>query len=244
MLLSQFQLVAKLAFVGAAEGKHPNLLKRKNRRWNADSGGSGKSSLFSILLRMLDLYDGSILIDGVDISKVPRTQVRTRLNAIPQEPFFIPNSSVRACRDPFGSLGDEAVVSILKEIQLWEHIGGNIGALDTVVDHSLLSHGQLQLLSLGRALARRASAGNILLLDEATSQLDQDTEDIAQQVIHRSFSDHTVVAIAHRLDTIIGYDLVAVLEQGNVVEVGAPKDLLLQPRSVFKDLWDKQQSGK
>lgn len=193
---------------------------------------------------MLDLHDGSVLIDGVDISKVPRAQVRSRLNAIPQEPFFIPNLSVRACIDPFGSLGDEAVVSILKEIQLWEQIGGNIGALDTIVDHSLLSHGQLQLLSLGRALSRRASTGNILLLDEATSQLDQDAEHIVQQVIHRCFSDHTVVAIAHRLDTIIGYDLVAVLDEGNIVEFGAPKDLLLQPSSVFKDLWDKQQSGK
>lgn len=135
-------------------------------------------------------------------------------------------------------------MSILKEIQLWEHIGGNIVALDTIVDHSLLSHGQLQLLSLGRALARRASTGKILLLDEATSQLDQDAEHIVQQVIHRCFSDHTVVAIAHRLDTIIGYDLVAVLDEGNIVEFGEPKDLLLQPSSVFKDLWDKQQSGK
>ncbi|KAH7320765.1 putative ABC multidrug transporter [Stachybotrys elegans] len=206
--------------------------------------GSGKSSLFSVLLRMLDLHNGSVLIDGVDISKVPGKQVRKQLNAIAQEPFFIPNTSVRACIDPYGSLGDEEIVTILKEIQLWEQIGGDTGALDTIADHSLFSHGQLQLLSLGRALGRRTSTGNILLLDEATSQLDQDTEKTVQQVICRCFSDHTVIAIAHRLETIVGYDLVAVLDEGNVVEIGAPKDLLQQPSSVFKDLWEKQQSGK
>ncbi|CAG9987270.1 unnamed protein product [Clonostachys byssicola] len=205
--------------------------------------GSGKSSLFAVLLRMLNLQGGSVLIDGIDTADVPRKKVRERLNALPQQPYFIPNTSARTCIDPFSQLEDGEVVGILKEVQLWDHLGGTNAALDLVVSDSLLSHGQRQLLSLGRAMARRASTGKILLLDEATSQLDPDTEDIVRQVIRRCFLDHTVIAIAHRLDTIVDYDLVAVLDQGNVIEVGAPSDLLVRPSSAFRQLYDSQKGG-
>jgi ABC-type multidrug transport system fused ATPase/permease subunit len=192
---------------------------------------------------MLDLQRGSVLIDGVDTAEVPRSKVRARLNALPQEPYFIPNTSVRACIDPFSQVEDGEIISILEEVQLWEHLGGTEAVLDLVVSDSLLSHGQRQLLSLGRAIARRGSTGNILLLDEATSQLDPDTEEIVRQVIRRCFSDHTVISIAHRLDMIVDYDLIVVLDEGNVIEVGAASDLLAQSSSAFRQLYDKQKGG-
>jgi ATP-binding cassette subfamily C (CFTR/MRP) protein 1 len=192
---------------------------------------------------MLDLERGSVLIDGICIADVPRSTVRARLNALPQEPYFIPDTSIRACIDPFSHLEDGQIKSILQDIRLWEHLGGTDAVLDLVFSESLLSHGQRQLLSIGRAMARRASTGNILLLDEATSQLDPDTEEIVRQVIRRCFSDHTVISIAHRLDTIADYDLIAVLDEGNVIEVGAPSDLLAQTSSAFRQLYNSQRRG-
>ncbi|KAI9146961.1 ABC multidrug transporter B [Paramyrothecium foliicola] len=180
--------------------------------------GSGKSSLFAVLLRMLDLQRGSVILDDINIADVSRSKVRSRLNALPQEPYLIPNTSVRACIDPFSQLEDGDITSILKEVQLWEDLGSIEAVLDMTVNDNLLSHGQRQLLSLGRAVARRASTGKILLLDEVTSQLDPETEEIVRQVIRRNFSDHTVISIAHRLDMIVDYDIIVVLEDGNVIE--------------------------
>jgi ABC-type multidrug transport system fused ATPase/permease subunit len=192
---------------------------------------------------MLDLERGSVLIDGISIADVPPSKVRARLNALPQEPYFIPGSTVRACIDPFSKLEDGEIRNILKDIQLLGYLGDTEAVLDLVVSESLLSHGQRQLLSLGRAIARRASTGNILLLDEATSQLDSDTEETVCQVIRHCFSDHTIISIAHRLDTIIDYDLIVVLDEGKVIEVGAASVLLAQTSSAFRQLYDSQRRG-
>ncbi|KAM3436532.1 hypothetical protein MY4824_004307 [Beauveria thailandica] len=114
------------------------------------SSYSDKSSCVSCLFRMLDPDTGSILIDGVDIAKAPRGELRMRLNTVPQQPFFL-YGSVRENIDPLSKATDERLIEVLKTVQLWgifeEH-----GGLDEDMDSDLLSHGQRQLFCLGRSM--------------------------------------------------------------------------------------------
>lgn len=115
---------------------------------------------------MLELSSGTIHIDGVDISKVSRSTVRIRLNAIPQEPFFL-HGTVRLNVDPICEAGDDSIITdSLTIVGLWEHIDSQ-GGLDIELSDDLLSHGQRQLFCLARALCRSSS---IVLMDEISSR--------------------------------------------------------------------------
>ena len=114
---------------------------------------------------MLELDSGSILIDGIDISTIPRQEIRSRLVVIPQEPYLLAGS-VRHNLDPEGSFQDDVIISALEKTKLWDVINKQ-GGLDAIVTDQLLSHGQRQLLCLAMAILRK---GKILILDEATSR--------------------------------------------------------------------------
>ncbi|KAK8148806.1 hypothetical protein G3M48_009107 [Beauveria asiatica] len=187
--------------------------------------GSDKSSCVSCLFRMLDPDTGSILIDGVDIAKAPRGELRMRLNTVPQQPFFL-YGSVRENIDPLSKATDERLIEVLKTVQLWgmfeEH-----GGLDEDMDSDLLSHGQQQLFCLGRAMVCR---GRILVLDD----VDADTDDMMHRIIHDEFEGQTVIAIAHKLDTILDFDRIVFLDKGKIAEIGAPRELLATEGSLFR----------
>ncbi|KAK2012789.1 P-loop containing nucleoside triphosphate hydrolase protein [Colletotrichum eremochloae] len=188
--------------------------------------GSGKSTLLLTLLRLLDVQSGSIKIDGIDISLVPRDLIRQRcFITVTQDPFVLGQASLRFNLDPSGSLSDKAIVAALEQTHMWSHFEAGDsppGKAGEILDSSVsslpqMSAGQCQLFALSRAILRLQSLQDtrdlsgsqsqgerimpILLLDEATSSLDPNTEVTITNVIREEFVEkgHTVIAITHRL---------------------------------------------
>ncbi|KAF3491610.1 Cyclic peptide transporter [Arthroderma uncinatum] len=196
--------------------------------------GSGKSSLILALLRMLELKNGTILIDGVDISKVSRSDVRTRLNVVSQEPAFL-HGSVRLNFDTTGEVEDDSnFIDALKAVGLWEHIESD-GGLDAELSDDLFSHGERQLFCLARALCHSSS---ILIMDEATSSVDTGTDELVHSIINSRFQGKTVISIIHKLHNVLDFDKVVMMDKSRVVEFDSPGSLLTMEGSLFKRLYE------
>ncbi|KFY91854.1 hypothetical protein V498_05291 [Pseudogymnoascus sp. VKM F-4517 (FW-2822)] len=194
--------------------------------------GSGKSSLISTILRMLEIESGTITIDDIDISTVPRQEVRSRLNTFSQETFFL-RASVRENIDPLETASDERIIEVLRAVCMWDYFESRDG-LDGDVEEEKLSHGQRQLFCLARAIIK---PGRILIMDEATSSMDSETDKLMQQVLRKEFEDRTIIVIAHRLHTVLDFDRIMLLEKGRVVETGNPQELLKKETSAFRALY-------
>lgn len=196
--------------------------------------GSGKSSLTLTLFRLMELAEGTIEIDGVDISTLGLTKLRKAIGIIPQENQGF-QGTIRSNLNPFGDHDDKAIWQVLEAAQLKNFISSLEGGLDAPVSigGSNLSSGQLQQLGLARALLEKTP---IVVLDEATSSLDLETDSIVQQSIRKYFAHATVITIAHRITTILDSDLVVVMEAGKVAEIGKPSELMLKERGHFVDL--------
>ncbi|VUC23771.1 unnamed protein product [Clonostachys rosea] len=199
--------------------------------------GSGKSSLLSLLFRVLDASSGSVWIDGVDISTIYINQVRASINALSQEPFFL-RGTIRDNLTVAASAVDsdeQRLQHVLKRVGLWPKVIG-LGGLDTFLDpEEALSHGERQLFCLARAML---NPSRILILDEFTSNVDVETDRLLQKIIREHFKDRTILAVAHRLETIADFDRIVVLDKGRVVEQGAPETLLSDRHSVFRALYE------
>lgn len=187
--------------------------------------GAGKSSLVQTFFRLLEAEHGRIVIDGVDVSKLGLHALRTKISVIPQVPTLFSGCSVRENLDLFGLHSEESIQKVLRDCHLTEMIEDLPNGLDSPVSDagSNFSVGQRQLLCLARALLNN---NKILVLDEATASVDRRTDQLLQEALHESFQDGTIVAIAHRLDTIIEFDYLLVLSAGKVVEYGSPAALL------------------
>ncbi|KAH8884731.1 multidrug resistance-like protein [Thozetella sp. PMI_491] len=197
--------------------------------------GSGKSSFLLSMVRLLDLSSGSITVDSLDLSTLHREDIRSRIIAITQDHFALPGTT-RENIDPLGAASTEEIEGVLEKVGLWDAIQEK-GGLDGKFGDDILSHGQRQLFSLARAILRK-NVGRVVLLDEATSSVDRATDEAMQQLIREHFAEHTVISIAHRLETIADFDRVIVLEKGCVVEDGKPSELLASGKGRFKALWD------
>ncbi|KAK2021515.1 hypothetical protein LX32DRAFT_631562 [Colletotrichum zoysiae] len=200
--------------------------------------GSGKTSFLLTMLRLLDTPAGSIEIDGIDLRSLSRKAIRPHFITLPQDPVTLPGT-VRTNLDPNGSFdgrsGDEELLKALKKTFLWDDVIKSRGGLDASFAEVGLSHGQQQLFALARAILHKDQS-RVVLLDEATSSVDHKTDELLQEVIGKELSSHTVLAVAHRLDTIEDYDVVVVMDGGRIVEVGNPKQLREQAGSAFQRL--------
>ncbi|KAM4056985.1 ABC transporter [Hirsutella rhossiliensis] len=194
--------------------------------------GSGKSSLISTLFGLIN-YEGTILIDGVDISRIPNQALRQGLIVIPQNPVLFPGSlrSNLLPRTHFPSeqiITDDNMIALLQRLQVWTAIRQS-GSLDTEVEHLALSHGQMQLLCLARAILRKHES-SVLIMDEAMSGVDYETEKVMLEALSTEFSGHTVVSVVHRLNTIHGFNKLVVLDRGSIVQIEAPGEMLTYGR--------------
>ncbi|XP_072037224.1 ATP-binding cassette sub-family C member 9-like isoform X2 [Amphiura filiformis] len=196
--------------------------------------GSGKSSLTLALFRIIDTYEGHILIDGENISQVPLTTLRRRLAIIPQDPVLF-NGTVRYNLDPDQEKTDQELWDSIEIAQLKDVVTQLEGALDASVSEGgeNFSVGQRQLFCLARAFLRKS---RILIMDEATASIDQRTDQILQKVVATAFGDRTVLTIAHRVATILDSDSIIVLSDGTIVEHDTPENLLADENSLFSSL--------
>ncbi|KAJ5164333.1 P-loop containing nucleoside triphosphate hydrolase protein [Penicillium coprophilum] len=200
--------------------------------------GSGKSSLLLLIFRMLETSAGGVFIDGINLGEVPCGIIRDRLTIIPQDPVMLPGS-LRFNLDPKGQASDAAILSSLNTVGLRDDLQmENHYPLDVLVSEGNLTRGQWQLVSLARALLRKAHT-KILVLDEISGSVDVKTERLMFQVIQDHFKDATVVAVTHRLRCIQDFDKILIMKGGEIVEEGPPSYLLSIP-SLFKELWDEQ----
>ncbi|KAJ6263982.1 ABC multidrug transporter B [Drechslerella dactyloides] len=202
--------------------------------------GSGKSSMITALFRLLETQGGSISIDGIDISKVSPRILRGRINILSQEPFFLAGTIREnlsyACVSDQHQLYTEELLRALEIVGLKDKVLALEDGLDSELDlDGFLSHGERQLFSLARAILRTS---NIIVLDEFTSSVDLETDLKMQRILREHFWDKTILTVAHRLNTIVDYDTVILLDKGNIVEMGNPQELLQRPGSAFKALYD------
>ncbi|XP_026219216.1 ATP-binding cassette sub-family C member 9 isoform X2 [Anabas testudineus] len=193
--------------------------------------GSGKSSLSLAFFNMVDIFEGKIVIDGIDICKLPLHTLRSRLSIILQDPVLF-SGSIRFNLDPEKTCTDDRLWEALEIAQLKNMVKALPGGLDAVVTEGgeNFSVGQRQLFCLARAFVRKSS---ILIMDEATASIDMATENILQKVVMTAFADRTVVTIAHRVHTILTADLVIVMKRGNILEYDKPETLLEQEDGMF-----------
>ena len=197
--------------------------------------GSGKSSLSKCLLRLVEYAGGDVIIDGRSARGLPLRTLRRGMAMVQQDPSLF-SGTLRHNLDPTASFGEPELREALGKASL-----GHL-ALDDEVDEggANLSAGERQLVCLARVLLVKPK---ILLLDEATSSLDRRTDEAVQAAV-RALSGVTILSIAHRLETLMDYDKVVVLDQGRVAEVGPPTELAIRPDGVFAALLRRQRGGE
>jgi ABC-type multidrug transport system fused ATPase/permease subunit len=217
--------------------------------------GAGKSSLTLAIFRFLEARQGSIHIDGLDISKIKLHALRSRLAIIPQDPVLF-SGTVRSNLDAFDEHTDNELRDALERVHLVSPSAFNTSPgspssngtntptqkntnpftslSSPITEGGLnLSQGQRQLLCLARAIVSRPK---IMVLDEATSAVDMATDTLIQRSIREEFGDSTLIVIAHRLSTISDFDKILVLGDGKVVEFGTPRTLMDIEEGVFRGM--------
>lgn len=214
--------------------------------------GSGKSSLILVLSKLLNYEKGTVEVDGERIDNIDSTKLRKKMAIIPQNPVLLFNT-LRKNVDPFEEHNEEEVVKALVKTRFVETLykeGQEIGIELTeeqiknrtkrLLDEDIqgagfnLSIGQRQIICIAKAIL---SNPVVLILDEATSNLDLKNDEFIQKLIRKEFKNRTILAIAHRVNTILDFDRVLVLGSGENLEFDTPQNLL-QKKSSFKKMME------
>ena len=196
--------------------------------------GSGKSTLCLALFRILEASKGKILIDNIDISQIDLRLLRDSISLIPQDPKLI-DGTLRENIDPLGEYSDDEIAFQLNLIGLAYLIEGEDGLnVEIEADGSNFSVGEKQLICITRAMLKKTK---IIIMDEANSSFDYKTDMLIQKCLMKSFQGCTLITIAHKIKTIIEYDRIFVLEDGELVETGKPEELIAKKEGLFYDLY-------
>ncbi len=208
--------------------------------------GAGKTTLVSLILRFYDIQSGSIKIDGYDIDDVTQNSLRSQISMVTQEPALLNRSimdNLRYGRMDASAQDIEAAVKQAAAADFIPHLRdkmGNTGYEAHVGERGVkLSGGQRQRISIARLILKDAP---IMLLDEATSALDSEIEAVVQEQIYPLMENRTVIAIAHRLSTVMRMDRLLVLDHGRIVEDGTHAELL-EKGGLYARLWSRQSQG-
>ncbi|KAJ7737115.1 multidrug resistance-associated ABC transporter [Mycena metata] len=204
--------------------------------------GSGKSTLALSFFRFVDPEEGRIIVDGLDIAQIGLSDLRSRLTIIPQDPTIL-SGTLRTTLDVFNEYEDAALFEALRRVHLIpsedtpEEVEGTVNAnlfrnLESPVSEGgdNFSTGERQLLCMARAILKRSK---ILVMDEATASVDYNTDELIGKTIREEFKDSTILTIAHRLRTVIDYDRIMLLDQGEIAEFDRPAVLLANKSSKF-----------
>jgi len=203
--------------------------------------GAGKSTLTQLLLRMYDVQEGTIYVDGKDISVHNLAGLRKSISFVPQMSHLFHRSIKDNILYGDPSSPEEEVILAAKRARAHEFIEGLSEGYDTLVGERgvKLSGGQAQRVSIARSMLKNAP---ILILDEATSSLDSESERQVQDALLELIENKTVIAIAHRLSTLLAMDRILVLEDGKIVEDGTHSQLL-EIGGTYARLWKHQVGG-
>ncbi|KAF9015690.1 P-loop containing nucleoside triphosphate hydrolase protein [Cyathus striatus] len=202
--------------------------------------GSGKSTLALSLLRMVEPMSGRIIVDGIDISTIGLEDLRQKITIISQDVSLF-SGTIRSNLDPLEDSTSAECLEVIRRCHLTSilnHLSTEEEPtpLDMKISQGSLSAGEKQLVALARAILRRTT---IIIMDEATSQIDEKLDEQIQQTIREELSTAIVITIAHRLKTVMECDRIIVLNDGEIVEIGGPNDLLKKAGGAFRELCRK-----
>jgi subfamily B ATP-binding cassette protein MsbA len=202
------------------------------------SSGAGKSTILSLLLRFYEPEAGVIRLDGCDISTLRQTSLREQIGMVSQDTFLFHESILSNIRYGRLNASKEEVIEAAKQAYAHEFIMQQPHGYETVIGDKgcLLSGGQQQRVSIARALLKNAP---VLLLDEAMSALDSEAEREIQAALDRLSQGRTVIAIAHRLSTVLKADQIVVMDRGEIRETGTHRELL-ESSTIYRKLYDLQ----
>ena len=202
------------------------------------ASGAGKSTILSLILRLYDPTSGTVKIDGHDLRSITQKSLRERIGLVTQETFLFHDTISNNIR--FGRLDatPDEVHEAARAAYAHDFITAQPKGYETVIGDKgcLLSGGQQQRLAIARAVLKNAP---ILLLDEATSSLDSESEQQIQKALAKLATGRTVIAIAHRLSTVLSADQIIVMDSGRIKEIGTHAELL-EKSGYYRRLYDHQ----
>ena len=200
--------------------------------------GAGKTTLINLLLRFYEILDGTIFIDGVDISKISRQNLRDHMGLVLQDAWLFEDTIAENIRFGYKEATEEEVIKAANIANVDHFVRTLPDGYEEIIDPDGdgISQGQKQLLTIARAII---SDPDILILDEATSSVDTRLEQLIQSAMDKVMEGRTSFVIAHRLSTIRNADLILVMDQGTIIETGN-HDELIEQDGFYADLYQSQ----
>ena len=204
--------------------------------------GAGKTTMVRLIMRLYDVTDGSIEIDGQDIKLITQDSLRENISFVPQDPILFHRTLMDNIRYGRRDATDEEVILAAKLAHCDEFVNNSPLKYDTFVGERgiKLSGGERQRIAIARAILKKAP---ILILDEATSSLDSHSEVLIQDALNNLMKNCTTIVIAHRLSTIKKMDRIIAMDHGVIVEEGNHEELSKKENGLYQRLWDLQVGG-